>query len=70
MSPAYTTLDNNSQGDLCKALAVQGREDGEEMFDLAQAAKVLSSLQVALYYFMVGDRDGKTDAAHRDVPPQ
>ena len=33
------------QGDLCKALAIQHGEDGEEMFDLAQAAKVLGRLQ-------------------------
>ena len=48
----------------------QHGEDGEEMFDLAQAAKVLGRLQVALHYFTVGDRDGKTYAAHRAFPPQ
>ena len=58
------------QGDLRKALAVYNCEDGEEIFDLAQVASVLGSLQVALYFFTIGCRDGKTKAAHRDVPPQ
>jgi hypothetical protein len=58
------------QGDLCKALAVQDRKDGEEVFDLAQMAHVLGCLQVALHYFTVGGRDGKTNVAHRDFPPQ
>src|SRR5262249_15793280 len=58
------------QGDLGKALAVQDREDGEEMVDLAQAAKELGRRRVALHFFTVGGRDGKTYAAHRDFPPQ
>ena len=33
-------------------------------------AEVLGSLQVALHFFTVGGRHGKTNAAHRDFPPQ
>src|SRR5262249_23201797 len=58
------------QSNLGKALAVHDREDGEQMFDPAQVAKVLGRLQVVLHCFTVGGRDGKTYAAHRDVPPQ
>ena len=58
------------QGDLGTALVIQDREDGEEIFDLTQGAEVLSRLQVALHFFTVGCRDGKTNVAHRDFPPQ
>jgi len=44
------------QSDLCKALAVHNREDGEEIFDPAQAAKVLGRLQVVRHFFTVGGR--------------
>jgi hypothetical protein len=53
------------QSDLCNALAVHNREDGEEIFDPAQAAKVLGRFQVVLHFFTVSGRDGKTYAAHR-----
>ena len=51
-------------------LAIQDCEDGEEILDLAQMAEVLGRLQVALHFFTVGGRNGKTNAAHRDFPPQ
>jgi hypothetical protein len=51
-------------------LALHNREDSQEIFDLADVAKALGCLQATLYFFTIGCRDGKTDAAHRDVPPQ
>jgi hypothetical protein len=62
-------VDAQDHGDLGNTLAVYDREDGEEIFDLAHVAEVLSRLQVALHFFTVGDRDGKTNVAHRDFPP-
>src|SRR5688572_30144204 len=70
--PAYNGLlmHAQNQGYLRKALAVYDRQDGEEILDLAQVGEVLGSLQVALHFFTVGGRNGKTNAAHRDFPPQ
>src|SRR5262245_22000278 len=56
-------------GDLRKTLAVEHREDREEIFDLAEVPQVLGCLQLAFHFFTIRGRHGKTHAAHRDVPP-
>jgi hypothetical protein len=58
------------QRDLRATLPIHDREDGKEILDLAQMAEVLGRLQMALHFFTVGGRNGKTNAAHRAFPPQ
>src|SRR5262249_18326901 len=50
--------------------AVPDGEDGEEIFDLASVALLLGSLQSAFHSFTGVRGEGKTDAAHRDIPPK
>src|SRR5205085_11355557 len=57
------------QGNLCNALAIDDRENGETILHLAQLAEALRSLHTALHCFTIGSRHGKTKATHRDVPP-
>jgi hypothetical protein len=56
------------QSDLRTALAIDDREDGKQIFDLAYVAEVLGCLHVALYFFTVRGRDGKTNGARRGFP--
>src|SRR4030095_13826877 len=55
--------------DLRETLAVEDREDREEILGLAQVACALGCLQLAFHFFTIRGRHGKTHAAHRDVPP-
>jgi hypothetical protein len=79
-SRRYTLLDSNGKKvrfcehaiaalGVTNAVAVQDREDSEEILDLAQVPQVLSRLQVVFHFFTIRGRHGKTQAAHRDVPP-
>jgi hypothetical protein len=55
---------------LHKTPAVPDGEDGEEILDLAQVAQLLGRLQSVFHRFTGVRCEGKTDAAHREVPPK
>jgi hypothetical protein len=56
-------------GHLRETPAVPNGENGEERLDLASVTLLLGCLQSAFHNFTGELCEGKTDAAHRDMPP-
>jgi len=56
--------------DLRETLAVHDGEDAEQILDLAPSAQLPDGFQLPFHVLAVLRGEGKTDAAHRDIPPK